>query len=198
MRPVTYLLLGYAARLDPVRPAADPRGRAGRHPQHRLGQHRRDQRAAHRQQGLAAATLLLDGAEGRGRRCCSRAGSAGTGRRCRARRRRRARAHVPGLARLPGRQGRRDRRSACCSPPPGRSGSLPARSGSRWRGRARASSLGGAGRLRRGAVCRLRAGAMPASLSCALGDRRAGLRPPPRQHPPPARRHRATHRSAQA
>ena len=39
------------ARLDPVRPAADPVGRQGRHPRDRIGQYRRDQRASHRVQG---------------------------------------------------------------------------------------------------------------------------------------------------
>ena len=53
------------AGLDPVRPAADPRRGAGRHPQGGLGQYRRDQRAAHRPQGAGGRDPAARCAEGR-------------------------------------------------------------------------------------------------------------------------------------
>ena len=110
-----------SARLDPVRPADHPGGRARRRAQDRLGQYRRDQCAAHRPARLAALTLVLDAAKGaaavliarRSRGCAARPSNP-TAVDPALRVRRLPRPLLPGLARLQGRQGRRRPSSACC------------------------------------------------------------------------------------
>ena len=69
-----------SARLDPVRPAADPRRRAGRRAQDRLGQYRRDQCAAHRPQGARRGDPAARRGQGRGGGAARRAGSGRTAR----------------------------------------------------------------------------------------------------------------------
>ena len=94
-------------RLGALRRAGHPRPRARRPARHRLGQHRRHQRAAHRQQGRGGGDAPPRRRQGRGGGA-ARAGAGGrdggAGRGLRGL----PRPPLPGLARVPRRQGGRD------------------------------------------------------------------------------------------
>ena len=178
---------GLPAGLHPLRPAPRQAGRLRRHSPRRFRQHRRDQRPAHRQQGARARHVAA-----RRRQGCRRGRAGGAlGRGSGADRRddRRSRPRLPGLAPVPRRQGNGD--------DPGRAagdglagGPTGVRRLARHRRRLPLLLAGGAGRADLGAS----PDALARRCAARVGGGIAGaarLRPPPRQHRPPAARSRS-------